>query len=303
MKQPYYFLIVTLFMCCYAHAEDEDQPLEVERPRLDLFQNKLNTMMQDTASWLDDIDEHSDKKASSSGYLLLSWMPRTADLDDFDAKLKVAFDLPKINDKLSLIIDNDNEDELLLDYESDPFKDNQDNINLAFQYASDFSKSNNIKTRLGVSRSQLYVRSEAKLNWQLDNMGFELVPRIDYFYEDGWGPGLKGAMAYYLKKSAFSFSASWQKIEKESRSRRKVGIFHIFKVNKKQLLVSGIQYNKSNNKYDESNETYYLSMRYRHLAYKSWLYIEIEPFLDFNQVRDFRREFGIAISFISYYGT
>jgi hypothetical protein len=130
-----------------------------------------------------------------------------------------------------------------------------------------------------------------------------LLPRIDYFYKDGWGPGLKGALAYFLATSTVSFSASWQKIESEARSRRKVGMFHVFKLEKDQLLVSGAQYNKSNNKEDVSNESYYLSVRYRNLIYKSWMYFELEPFVEFNQMRDFRREYGIALSLISYYGT
>jgi hypothetical protein len=260
-------------------------------------------MMQDTASWLDDIDGSTKGGASAKGYLLLGWLPRTADLDKLDAKFKVAFNLPNVNEKLALIIDNDNEDEVLLDYESDPFKDNQENVNVAVQYMKEFNKNNNIKTRLGLSRKQLYVRTEASLNWRSDAFKFELLPRIDYFYKDGWGPGIKGAVAYYLEGSTVSLSASWQKIENESRSRRKVGLFHVFKLDTDQLLVSGAQYNKSNNKEDISNETYYLSVRYRNLIYKSWMYFEVEPFVEFNQNRDFRREFGISFSLISYYGT
>lgn len=295
----YFFLIFLLFHCSLAQANEQ---VETERPRADLFQSKLNNMMQDTASWLDDIDGSAKGGASAKGYLQLGWLPRTADLGEFDIKFKVAFNLPNVNDKLALIIDNDNEDELLLDYESDPFKENQDDVNVAVQYIKEFNKNYNIKTRLGVSRKQLYLRTEASLNWKSEKFKFELLPRIDYFYKDGWGPGLKGAVAYYLEGSTVSFSASWQKLESEARSRRKVGLFHVFKLDKDQLLVSGVQYNKSNNKEDISNETYYLSLRYRNLLYKSWMYFEVEPFVEFNQVRDFRREYGIALSLISYYG-
>lgn len=290
-------LYVFCTFCCAKELEDK------VRPRADLFQSKLNNMMQDTASWLDDIDGSTEGGASAKGYLQLGWLPRTADLDEFDAKFKVAFNLPNLDERLALIIDNDNEDELLLDYESDPFQDSQESVNLAVQYATDFNKNNNIKTRVGVSRKQLYVRTEASVNWKSDKFKFELLPRIDYFYKDGWGPGLKGALAYFLATSTVSFSASWQKIESEARSRRKVGMFHVFKLEKDQLLVSGAQYNKSNNKEDVSNESYYLSVRYRNLIYKSWMYFELEPFVEFNQMRDFRREYGIALSLISYYGT
>ena len=292
--------LILFVLCTLGYAKELE---EKTRPKADIFQSKLNTMMQDTASWLDDIDSSTEGGASAKGYLQLGWLPRTADLDEFDAKFKVAFNLPNLDERLALIVDNDNEDELLLDYESDPFQDRQESVNLAVQYAKEFNKNNNIKTRVGVSRKQLYVRTEASLNWKSEKFKFELLPRIDYFYNDGWGPGLKGAVAYYLEGSTVSFSASWQKLENEARSRRKVGLFHVFKLKENQLLVSGFQYNKSNNKEDISNESYYLSLRYRNLVYKSWLYFEVEPFVEFNQIRDFRREYGIALSLISYYGT
>lgn len=286
-------------LCTFGYAKEIE---ETTRPKADLFQSKLNNMMQDTASWLDDIDGFTKGDASAKGYLQLGWLPRTANLDEFDAKFKVAFNLPNLDEKFALIIDNDNEDELLLDYESDPFQDSQDSLNLALQYVKGFNKNNNIKTRVGVSRKQLYIRTEASLNWKSENFKFELLPRLDYFYNDGWGPGLKAVTAFPLNASTVSFSASWQKLEHEARSRRKVGLFHVFNLEKNQLLVSGIQYNKSNNKEDISNETYYLSFRYRNLIYKSWLYFEIEPFAEFNQIRDFRREIGIALSIATYYG-
>jgi hypothetical protein len=69
-----------------------------------------------------------------------------------------------------------------------------------------------------------------------------------------------------------------------------------------QLLVSGIQYNKSNNKQNISNESYFISLRYRNLVYKSWMYFEVEPFIEFDQKNNFRREVGIAISITSYCG-
>lgn len=301
MKLADYFFVIFLLSCCSLTQANEQA--ETERPRADIFQSKLNNMMQDTASWLDDIDGSTKGGASAKGYLLLGWLPRTAELDKFDTKFKVAFNLPNVNEKLALIIDNDNEDELLLDYESDPFKENQESLNVAAQYIKEFNENYNVKTRVGISRKQLYLRTEASLNWKNETFKFELLPRIDYFYKDGWGPGLKGAVAYYLATSTVSFSASWQKLENEARSRRKVGLFHVFKLEKDQLLVSGVQYNKSNNKEDVSNESYYLSVRYRNLIYKSWLYFEVEPFVEFNQVRDFRREYGIALSLISYYGT
>jgi len=304
-----------LMMPLYSFA---DESTAADRPKADLLQSKLNTMMQNTASWLDNIGDNntvefeieSDSEepfkdadnASANGYLQLSWLPRTGDLDDVDAKFKVYFNLPEWNDKLALVIDNDDEDELLLDYETDNSSTDQTGVNVALQYVKQFNDKWQIKNRAGVSRKQLYLRSEIQFNWQLKNMAFRLQPRLDYFLQDGWGPSIKGVVNYPLEKSYFSLSASWQKIQSESRSRRKVGFFHIKSTGRDQLLVTGVQYNKSNNKLDISNESYVASTRYRNLIYKSWMYFEVEPFIELNQLNNFRREAGIAFNLISYYG-
>ena len=293
-----------------------DESTAAERPKADILQSKLNTMMQNTASWLDNIgdsntadsDIKSDNKtndaesASANGYLQLSWLPRTGDLDDVDAKFKVYFNLPEWNDRLALVIDNDDEDELLLDYETDNSPTDQTGVNVALQYVKQFNDKWQIKNRLGVSRKQLYLRTEMQFNRQLKHVAFRLQPRLDYFLQDGWGPSVKGVVNYSLEKSYFSLSASWQKLQTESRSRRKIGFFHIKSTGRDQILVTGVQYNKSNNKLDISNENYVVSTRYRNLIYKSWMYFEVEPFIEFNELNGFRREAGISFNVISYYG-
>lgn len=307
------FCLLLLPSCCIAN-----ESTTAERPKADLLQSKLNSMMQNTASWLDNIgDSNTDdsdiegdknnnatetESASANGYLQLSWLPRTGDLDDVDAKFKVYFNLPQWNDRLALVIDNDDEDELLLDYETDYSPTDQSGVNVALQYVKQFNNKWQIKNRIGVSRKQLYLRSEMQFEWKIENTTFRLQPRLDYFLQDGWGPSLKGAVNYSLEKSYFSLSASWQKIQNESRSRRKVGFFHITSTGREQLLVTGVQYNRSNNKLDISNDNYVLSTRYRNLLYKSWMYFEVEPFIEFNQLNDYRREAGIALNLISYYG-
>ncbi len=297
----------------FESLSEENTLTDKALPKADFLQNRLNTMMQDTASWLDGIGDDTDgvnskgvnsndNKASANGYLQLSWLPRTANLDDVDANFKVALNLPQWNERLALVIDNDDEDEVLLDYESNYVNNNQDGVNVAFQYIKQFNQQRQIKNRIGISRKQLYLRSEMQFNWLVQQINLKLQPRLDYFLQDGWGPGAKAVVTYPLEQSYFSLSASWQKIQSESRSRRKVGFYHIKPAGNNKLFVSGVQYIKSNNQADTSNESYYLSIRYRNLVYKSWMYFEVEPFIEFNQLNNFKREAGIALSLISYYG-
>ncbi|WP_114326357.1 hypothetical protein [Candidatus Colwellia aromaticivorans] len=298
----------------FASLSEEKTPTDKALPKADFLQNRLNTMMQNTASWLDNIGDDTsgansidnnskyNDAASANGYLQLSWLPRTSDLDNTDVNFKVALNLPQWNERLALVIDNDDEDELLLDYESNYLDSNQDGINVAFQYIKQFSHKRQVKNRVGVSRKQLYLRSEIQYNWQIKQVKLNFQPRLDYFLQDGWGPSVKAVAIYPLEESYFSLSATWQKVQSEARSRRKIGFYHIKPIGKNQLLVSGVQYIKSNNKEDISNESYYVSTRYRNLIYKSWMYFEVEPFIEFNQLNNFRREAGIAFSLISYYG-
>ncbi len=295
-------IVIIPLLTCFPWQVVAKQQDELSMPKADFAQVKLNDMMQHTASWLDNIGSDGEQDASAKGYLQLSWLPRTGNLGDIDAKFKVHFNLPRWNERLSLVIDNDNEDELLLDYETDNSTANQESVNVAIQYIKQFNNQRQIKNRIGVSRKQLYLRSEMLFNWQFKNVSMNIQPRLDYFLQDGWGPSVKGAVNYKLENSYFALSASWQKMQNETRSRRKIGLFHIISTGKEQQLVSGIQYNRNNNKLDISNQNVVISTRYRNLLYKSWMYFEVEPFIEFNQLNNYRREAGISFNLINYYG-
>ncbi|GIC76985.1 hypothetical protein [Moritella sp. F3] len=298
-------IVACICLLASSRALSEETALaEEDLPTADVLQDQLNTMMQGTASWFDAIGSDRDSdEASAKGYLQLSWLPRTADLDDVDVNFKVSLNLPQWSERLSLVIDNDDEeDEQLLDYESNHINDEQEDVNIAFQYVKQFNQQRSVKNRVGFSRSQVYLRSEMKFNWQVQQVTFSLQPRLDYFLEDGLEPSIKTTTAYQLEESALSLSANWQKRQTESNSRRKIGFYHIKPTGEDQLLVSGVQYNKSNNADDIPHESYFISIRYRNLLYKSWMYFEVEPFTEFNQSNDFKTEVGIIFSLISYYG-
>ena len=122
-----------------------------QKNTVDTVQNKVDIMMQDTASWLDSFasNKRVNDKASANGYLQLGWLPRTADLADIEAKFKVRLKLPNLNDKIALVIDNDDEDDLKLDYEADAIEKDKEDINLAVQYIKDLNENLKIKNSIG----------------------------------------------------------------------------------------------------------------------------------------------------------
>jgi hypothetical protein len=285
------------------NKKEEKENYEFIKQKSDVLQNKINLMMQDTASWLDNLGEDNNSTkggASASGYLQLGWMPRTADWSEFDPKFKVHLSLPRWNEKVALILDNDDEDELKLDYEASSIGSDHDTekVNIAIQYVKQFGDIINVKYRAGISRDQLYARSEIKHRWLNDSNTITVVPRLDYFSRDGWAPSIKGSMIYPLTDSFLSLSASWQKIEKEEDSRQKIGFYHINNSGKTTELVSGLQYYNNEN----SEESLLVSIRHRRLIYKDWMFFELEPFIEFKQENDYKRELGLALRLIGYYG-
>lgn len=283
--------------------KEQKESNEFIKQKSDLLQHKINIMMQDTASWLDNIgaDDNSTKGgASASGYFQLGWMPRTGDWSEFDPKFKVRLSLPRWNEKIALVLDNDDEDELKLDYEASSIGSDHDSekVNIAVQYVSQLSEIIKVKYRAGISRGQLYVRSEIKHRWFNDSNTITVAPRLDYFSLDGWAPSIKGSMIYPLSDSFLSFSASWQKIQKEANSRQKVGFYHIKNRGPSTEIVSGLQYFNNEN----SKESLLVSIRHRSLIYKNWMFFELEPFLEFKEENDYKRELGLALRLIGYYG-
>lgn len=273
---------------------------------VDDMQELLSNMTQHSASWLDDIsyNDQVNEEGSARGYLKWSWIPRSGDVGKTAIKFKIKLHLPKWNDRLSLLLDNDDEGEIKTDYESEPplrINDNEP-VNIAVQYIKDINNSLTLKNRLGVSRAQLYLRSELQFYWQYKKLDFSLAPRIDYYVQDGWGPGTKSSARYSLPDDQFSLSASWQKIETESKSRRKYSFYHIKQFSSAQMLISGIKYQKDITKLNLAHSSYLISTRFRKLFHKTWLFYEIEPFIEFNQSNNYQREYGAILSLFTYYG-
>ncbi len=267
----------------------------------DYLRGNLDVFMQDTAAWLDGLSmyESDTHRARAKGYVQLSWLPQRANLGEFDAKFKVKFYLPKWENRISLVLDNDDEDDLKLDYEAEPIiQEDSDRLNIALQSLTEFENLLSLKYRLGLSRGQLYARTELKKSFVFSNFEFSVSPRIDYFSSDGWAPGLKSAVTYPMGKDLISASVSWQKFQFEPYAEEKAGIYWVRNLEDEKLLVSGVQYVK----YSDGIDAYLTSVRYREKIYKDWAYLEVEPFVLFKKPLDYRREFGIGLRLISTYG-
>ena len=91
--------MLTTVLCCtsffvFPSQETNDKKEEKEiltsiKQQSDVLQDNINTMMQDSASWLDSLannNSQTSEGAAATGYLQLGWLPRSADWSELDPK-------------------------------------------------------------------------------------------------------------------------------------------------------------------------------------------------------------------------
>lgn len=279
--------------------------LEVKKTVTDsatFLQSQLNTHMQNSAQWLDQllVSEGSEKtRATAKGYVSLGFAPRARDLSDFDNQFKVSLDLPNLENKLSVIIDNDEAEEDRLPFQSISGQDQDNHVNAALNWYMLQKQRLNIEHRIGVSRSNLYAQSRLKYQQNIEKWRFTVSPSIEYYIEDGWGGRVNTRLDRQIERDqTLNFAFNTRYVESEPTNRVSFGIFHSHTYNNDQAGVTGVWLKDS----FSGERSYYASYRWRTRFFEHWLFFEAEPFVEFRERYDFDDEPGIALRLIAYYG-
>lgn len=265
------------------------------------IRTQLNRHMQNSAQWLDQLVKDNDldgETASAKGYLSLGFAPRSRDLLAFDNQFKVSLNLPNWEEKISLIIDNDEDEEDRLPLQSISTEQNN-NLNAALNWYMVQRKRWNVEHRIGFSRSNLFAQSRIKLRHNYKEWRFSISPSLEYYLEDGAGARLHTRADVKLTKyQTLNFSFNTRYVASEPSKRVSVGVFHSQSYNQDQAGVIGLWANDS----FKGERSYYSSYRWRKRFFENWLFFEIEPFVEFRERYDYDDELGLAIRLIGYYG-
>ncbi|MBE0365840.1 hypothetical protein PULV_b0518 [Pseudoalteromonas ulvae UL12] len=298
------FLLILLFVCPPTFAENNSEDSQ-ESDTLASVRDGINIRMQSTAQWLDALmaDETLDDKAHAKGYLRLGWLPRSADWSKTQVRFTVQLSLPNWENRLKLIIDNDADELNRLPFETEtPFASNtnaEDEVNAAIQYLYESTKNIEIDNRLGVSRGQLYGRSAAKWQRQISHTLYSASAGLEYYFSDGFGQFIKlAADKQFDQQLSLNWSANLRNIESEIDTEFRSGLYLSYLPDNKRAMVMGMNVKDS----FDTLRSYNLSYRYRQQFKHSWLFYEIEPFLEYREEFDYRDEVGIAVRLIGYYG-
>ena len=318
-------------------AELEAIEKRLEEERLKILFVDVNSVMEAigqgmdwTANTVDSYfadDESGKNHAKAWGHVVFAWEPRSGELfdsDSFPVKFKVKAKLPNLKNKVELILsDSEDDDFQTLPYESvrpEALRLRQDSLGAAIQFLSSKGENTRVSHRIGIGDRQVYARSSWVYREKLlnDKVTFNVSPAIEYYASDGWGARVLFDTGYKLSDtSEMRFDVSLQNRQSFDDPKFRWGVFNIKSLGQKKALITGFSSAGEVELHGQLEAyTRRFSTRYRFNALRSWIYFEIEPFIEFTRddpddfmaigagnFRDrFVRDRGITIRFEGHYG-
>lgn len=268
-----------------------------------LHQSISNTVYQ-SAVWFDNffIDENIEQSSPKAhARIRLGWEPKASDLNDITSRFKVKVHLPHFKDKVDLILSDDedfSQNNLPLGTQSNHQDLNEENFEAAIRYTHRKEKNRFLETRVGISGGDIFVRSRIKRRFNVENAhSFKIEPSIYYFLNDGLGAKLLLEYDYQLhEKSQFRINYSIRASESFKGIRWKHGFYKLTQLQQQSASIIGLQV--EGERAGENGfivDKYTLSYRYRFNALKSWLFFEIEPFIEWEEEMNYDTTPGIAL--------
>ena len=283
-------------------SEAESEIKQKVTERVSILRDRVNATMQNSAQWFDQLapgNEEHNEIANAKGYVSIGFAPRARDILDFDNQFKVSLTLPKWEERLKIVIDNDEDEEDRLPFQSASRDEGDNNLNAALNWYMVKRELLNVEHRVGFSRGNLYGQSRLRVNYLRDDWTFSVTPSIEYYLSDGWGSRVNTRADWQVNESHiinFSFNARY--VESEPTNRVSAGMFHSQVYDSDTAAVTGFWASDG----FSGERSYYTSYRVRTRFYEQWLFLELEPFIEFRERYDFDDEPGIAIRLIGYYG-
>lgn len=315
-KKSTFVLFLTVFfgqIDCYATEEkftilgNEHQ---AELDWLDELQLDVSNTLFLSASWFDSFFTDDDAQQSppqTTARIRLGWEPKAGDLSKFKAKFRVRLNLPHFENKLDLILSDDEQDNInLFPIQSVNTEQNlkEDSFAAAVRLVHERTLESLTDTRVGISSGDIFVRSRYRKHYLLtNNFGFRVEPAIHYYMNDGLGARFLAEFEYQKGlQEQWRFNYTIHGSESFSGIRWKHGFYHLKQFSLKEAAIAGIVIEGERN--GENGfliENYTLSYRYRFNALREWLFFDIEPFLEWPEERNYHTVPGIALRVEGYF--
>ncbi len=254
--------------------------------------------------FIDDSTEQQDPKTSAR--IRFGWEPKARDLNSFDTRFRINVKLPHFKDKLDLILSDDDEnDQSHLPLETaNTTETEKESFAAAVRYTHNKSDNKLLESRIGISGGDLFIKTRHKRRFSWENIhSIKIEPSIYYFIDDGLGAKLLLEYDYQSnERTQYRVNYSVRVSESFSGLRWKHGFYKLKQLQQNSASVIGLQVEgERNGERGFLIDKYTLSYRYRFNAVKSWLFFEVEPFLEWPEEKHYKTTPGIALRVEGYF--
>ncbi|WP_353518440.1 hypothetical protein [Thalassotalea sp. SU-HH00458] len=268
-----------------------------------LHQSISNSVYQ-SAVWFDKffLDENTEQSTPrTNARIRFGWEPKARDWSEIDTRFRIKVKLPHFKDKIDLILSDDDEldqSNLPLDSPKTHQEGNEESFAAAVRFTHKKNKNRLLESRIGVSGGDIFVKARHKRRYTWDNThSFRFEPSLYYFIDDGLGAKLLLEYDYQLNpQSQLRVNYSIRGSEAFSGIRWKHSFYKLTQLEQNAATILGLKVEGERN--GENGfliDNYTLSYRYRFNAIKSWLYFEVEPFLEWSEQENYTTTPGLAL--------
>lgn len=278
------------------------------------WMEKLHSNVSDTvfqsALWFDSFfteDDTQQQDPLATARIRLAWEPKAGDWNEYKAKFRLRVKLPHFKDKLDLILsddDSDNINRIPLETVGTTPDINDEHLAAAVRFVHTRTNTKIIDQRIGISSGDIFYRARYQQHFVVNkNHAFKVEPAIYYYLDDGLGARFLAEYEYQLNlQEQLRVNYSIRGSESFSGIRWKHAFYHLKQFSLADagaigLVVEG----ERNGSRGFVIDKYTLSYRYRFNAVKSWLFFDVEPFLEWPENQDYKTVPGIAFRVEGYF--
>lgn len=275
---------------------------------LDTMHRNIAESMNESARWVDsffyDPKLSTQERPEGEARIRLGWEPRTRDITEFEAKIRVRYKLPKMKNRVDLILsdyeDDRPEEKIRAGRVGDVSREDRFNLALRFRKSPDAGLSH----RIGIGRrAQIFAKSRYRQHHNFDALDIYWQSSVAYYNRDKWGADTEITFDYKLSDSTmFRFDNQFYFRDTDDNWLWQHSWQHFNHLQDDAALVLGL-YIEGNSRPLYQLDEYLTSARWRKNALREWLFFEVEPFILWRRDENFSASYGVALRVEGYFNT
>lgn len=273
------------------------------------YREYIHNSLVKTSSYLDNYYfenkyEDLDKYNNTYALIELSVYKNHSNNIKFDQKVKIKLELPKLQDKIQLVLESEEKRDSQ-DFVENHTTNKNDKYNLSLLYNKKLKNIISLKAKLGLKINKKldpFVKIEAKKTWNKDKYKFVISQAL----KQSVNKKLESTTFVELttkinqKKSISLYNEYYWNSPKKNVSSFYNSISLNQKLSNKNYLTYKVDLNTDNEKSNLKTKRFSFQVKYRHLI-KKWLYIDFIPENFYKREENFKSQYGLRFNIGIYF--